>query len=280
MAVTGTGGYIGGRAASVLRAQGHEVLAWDRRVADVADLEQVRRTLRAFGPDVLVHSAAMSDPGRCAGAPAAARRSNILGTANVATACHEQDCRVVFLSSDYVFDGRAGRPYTESDPVCPMWDVYGDTKIQGEALVRAILPAHHILRLTWQFGPADEPGLPPGGGWLAQVIGAVRAGRTLRVTPGERRTITNVYDTIDVIAAACAARIPYGTYHVVAETDLDWSGVTRAMLSALGAPATLLAERPPVGNPADRRLAGTLLPLTGHPALTLEAGIARALGRG
>jgi dTDP-4-dehydrorhamnose reductase len=277
VAVTGTGGYIGGRAAAVLSGRGHAVLAWDRRVADVGELDQVRATVRAFRPDVVVHSAAMSDPGRCAREPGAARRSNVIGTANIATACREQGCRLVFLSTDYVFDGQAGEPYTESHPVCPRWDVYGDSKIQGEALVRAIVPEHHILRLTWQFGPPDEPGLPPGGGWWAHVTAAARAARPILVTAGERRTITNVYDTIDVIGTACDVRIPYGTYHVVGETDLDWLGVTRAMLSALGAPTDLAGERRAPSQPADRRLAGTLLPLTGQPALTLDAGIARAL---
>lgn len=277
IAVTGSGGYIGARAAAVLRATQHDVLAWDRRVADIGDLTQVRATVAAFRTDVVVHSAAMSDPGRCAREPAAARRSNIIGTANIATSCRELGCRLVFLSSDYVFDGRAGRPYTEADPVCPMWDTYGDSKIQGEALIRAIVPDHHILRLTWQFGPPDEPGLPAGGGWWAHVTAAARTARPFEVTAGERRTITNVYDSIDVIASACAVRLPYGTYHVVGETDLDWLGVTRAMLAALGARAELVRPRPATGPVADRRLTATLLPLTGLPPVTLQGGIARAL---
>ncbi len=279
VAVTGAGGYVGSRVVASLRAAGLEAEPWLRVTADVTNLAAVRAAVRSLAPNVVVHSAAMADPGRCARDPAQAIRTNVIGTGNLATACLEHGCRMVLLSSDYVFDGMAGRPYHEFDPVCPGWDVYGDTKCQAEALVRATLPAHHILRLTWQFGPPEEAGLPAGGGWLGHLALAARQGRTVRVRGGERRTVTCVYDTAEVVRQACLGAMPHGTYHVAAQSELDWAGVTRLMLRRLGARSDLLEVLPVEEHPLDRRLECRLLPLVGIRPPTLEEGLERALAR-
>lgn len=121
------------------------------READIRDLTQVRNLVAAHRPDWIVLAAAYTDVDGSERAPEMAYGVNHTGTENVARVAGEYSARVFYVSTDYVFDGHADRPYEPDHPVSPL-NVYGDSKAKGEAAVREFAPGWCIARTSWLFG--------------------------------------------------------------------------------------------------------------------------------
>jgi len=123
---------------------------------DIADADSVRRSTDDFAPDVVIHTAAHTIVDACEADPKLALRVNIEGTRNIVRACLQHEAKLVYISSDYVFDGSMPPigGYREVDMPNPL-SVYGLTKLAGERIV-AILPDHLTVRTSWLFGGQDE----------------------------------------------------------------------------------------------------------------------------
>jgi dTDP-4-dehydrorhamnose reductase len=202
----------------------------DRAGLDVCDAAAVRA---AFRPgDVVIHAAAMTDVDGCERDPDAAFAVNATATANVVAT----GARVVLLSTDYVFDGRATRAYREDDPTGPL-SAYGRSKLAGEqaALGR---PGNLVVRTAWVYGS--------GRNFIRSILAAERAGRPLRVVADQRGRPT----WADDLAAALAHLVAAGTTGIVHVTGdgepCTWADlaelvvghpVERITSSELGAPA-------------------------------------------
>ncbi len=165
--ITGGSGFLGQNIAPLL-AQRHEVFAGffthppegisaSTRI-DVTRPDLLWREFRALKPDLVVHAASMARPDECQANPERARQVIVEGTAGVTRACNSLGCRLVFISTDLVFDGRRGY-YTETDPTSGI-SVYADCKIQAEKVVRDNAPAATILRIALLYGrgTAAHPG--------------------------------------------------------------------------------------------------------------------------
>ncbi|MFM9150219.1 MAG: dTDP-4-dehydrorhamnose reductase [Solirubrobacterales bacterium] len=118
---------------------------------DVTDLERVRDRLEIDRPDVVVNCAAWTDVDGAEDDPEAADLVNGEGAANVAQAAASVDARVLYVSTDYVFDGTKGEPYLESDPPVPI-SAYGRSKLKGEEATLFANPRAFVVRTTWLFG--------------------------------------------------------------------------------------------------------------------------------
>jgi dTDP-4-dehydrorhamnose reductase len=151
--VTGGSGQLG-RAIARLGMNEHEISAPDSADLDVTDLATVRTTIADFAPEIVVHSGAMTDVDGCERSPREALRVNGLGTQNIAAATAEQGVPVVYISTNFVFDGELDRPYTEFDEPNPISE-YGASKLAGERAVAALNPTHMIIRTGMVF---DESG--------------------------------------------------------------------------------------------------------------------------
>ncbi|WP_067478652.1 dTDP-4-dehydrorhamnose reductase [Actinomadura hibisca] len=153
--VTGANGMLGSALLGALPG-GWPALGVSREDFDVADADAVAKSVEAFAPDVVVHAAANAIVDDCEARPADAFRVNLGGTRNVAAACRDNGCRLVYISSDYVFDG-AETPaggYRETDVPNPL-SVYGVTKLAGERIGAAV-EEHLSVRTSWLFGGRDE----------------------------------------------------------------------------------------------------------------------------
>jgi len=128
-----------------------EVAGVDVDECDITDPGQVERTIRSISPHVVLHAAAYADVDGCETKRDLAMAVNADGAANVAAACRAAGARLVYYSTDYVFDGDSDRPYSEEDPPDPK-TVYGQSKLAGETAVRAALDDHIILRIAWLYG--------------------------------------------------------------------------------------------------------------------------------
>lgn len=146
--VTGGYGQLGSALKSVLDKE--EVLFTDSDSMDITDAIQVERVFSEFKPEWLMHGAALTNVDGCEENPDLAEKINHLGTKILAEACKKHDCEMIYVSTDYVFDGTKGAPYTEEDKPNPK-SVYGRTKLEGEKEVQKI-SGGYIIRTAWVYG--------------------------------------------------------------------------------------------------------------------------------
>ena len=150
--VTGAGGLLGGLAAR-LAAPKHEVLGCDRARLDVRDRDAVLRSFREFSPEAVLHCAAYTDVDGAERAPETAREINATGARVIAECAREVGGLVLYVSTDYVFDGHAATPYREEDTPRPL-SSYARSKLAGEQAVAEACPEGHlIVRTGWLYGP-------------------------------------------------------------------------------------------------------------------------------
>jgi dTDP-4-dehydrorhamnose reductase len=149
--VTGSEGMLGKDLVGFLRHQNEEVVGWDLPEHDVTDVEKTINGIHQVGPDVVFHLAARTDVDGCEDDLAGATAVNFQGTWAVALGVEELSRKMVYVSTDYVFDGKSDRPYRENDTVNPL-SVYGRTKLMGENAIRRSCRHHFIVRTSWLYG--------------------------------------------------------------------------------------------------------------------------------
>jgi dTDP-4-dehydrorhamnose reductase len=149
--VTGARGMLGRELVGYLRRRDDEVIEWDLPAQDVSDIEGTINGIHRVGPDLVFHLAAWTDVDGCESDPGRATKVNFQGAWAVALGAAETGCRLVYVSTDYVFDGRRGRPYRESDEPNPR-SVYGRSKLMGEKAVRRTAKRSSVVRTGWLYG--------------------------------------------------------------------------------------------------------------------------------
>lgn len=149
--VTGTGGRLGSALSSFITSLGKKVVGLTRKTCDLCQAQDVEEVILSLKPGLIFHSAAMTDVDACELDPERAWRDNHQATVNIAYAACISGTRLVFFSTDYVFDGQKSFPYTEDDKPRPV-NVYGETKLAAEEAVIAALKDFVIIRVSWLFG--------------------------------------------------------------------------------------------------------------------------------
>jgi dTDP-4-dehydrorhamnose reductase len=224
--VTGASGMLGRDLVDVLGAAGEEVTAVTRSDLDVTDATAVAAAVP--GHEVVVNAAAWTDVDGAEEHETEATRVNGLAPQLLAAACAAEGARLVQVSTDYVFDGAADRPYAEDAPLAPR-SAYGRSKAAGEAAVRALLPGSaYLVRTAWLYGEH-------GGNFV----------RTMARLESERDTVDVVDDQVGQptwsrelargVHRLVAADAPPGTYHATAAGQTSWYGLARAVFEELGA---------------------------------------------
>jgi dTDP-4-dehydrorhamnose reductase len=149
--VTGAAGMLGRDVMLAAGNAGHDVVGFGRAELDVTDAAALTRKLDLERPDVVINCAAWTDVDGAEQAEEAAFAVNGTGAGNVAAAAAEAGASVVYVSSDYVFDGAKGAAYVESDQPAPL-SAYGRTKLAGEEATVAANKRHFVVRSAWLFG--------------------------------------------------------------------------------------------------------------------------------
>jgi len=220
---------------------------------DVTDARAVAAAVRDLRPRTVFHLAAWTDVDGAESHPAEAERANVAGSENVARAAADSGALVVHISTDFVFDGTKPGVYLEDDAPSPQ-SVYGRTKAESEARVRAAAPAHHlVVRTAWLYGAGGRnlPGRPAG--FVQAILAAAREGRPLRVVTDQVGCPTWSEDLAVALLALVAADAR-GTFHACGRGESSRLEMAQAILDAAGlaapiAPA-LTADLPP--RPARR----------------------------
>ncbi|MCL4458492.1 MAG: dTDP-4-dehydrorhamnose reductase [Chloroflexi bacterium] len=146
--ITGSRGQLGVDLQKVLETQTLGLA--DLPDLDITDYEATLRAIEEFAPDVIIHAAALTNVDGCELDPDTAYRVNGLGTQSVALAAHQVGAAMVYISTDYVFDGKKGEPYLEFDEPNPI-NMYGKSKLAGERYVQMLLDRFYIVRTAWLY---------------------------------------------------------------------------------------------------------------------------------
>lgn len=199
---------------------------------DIADTNSVFDTLNRFRPELVIHCAAMTDVDGCERDPDAAFKVNAVGTWNLACACASIDCAIAYVSTDYVFDGEKGEPYTEFDSPNPT-SAYGASKYAGEVAVRELCGRHYIVRTSWVFAPHGK-NFPL---TILKVADArIKAGETdkpLTVVADQVGCPTYAKDLAEFLAALAGSPL-YGTYHYTNSGRCSWYEFAKTILQKAG----------------------------------------------
>jgi dTDP-4-dehydrorhamnose reductase len=225
--ITGAGGQLG---YDLLQAFAEdEVVGLGHSDLDVTSEPAVVAAVRDHAPDLIVHAAAFTRVDACESEPQTAWRVNALGAWWIARACALADAAMVYVSSDYVFDGRLGRPYTEFDAVCPL-SVYGRSKEAGEQLVRQTLAMHYIVRTSWLQGAH-------GANFVKTMVRLGRERGAVSVVDDQTGSPTFAFDLAPAIRRlAITGR--YGTYHLTNTGYCTWFALAQAVFEEAGMPVT------------------------------------------
>ena len=257
-----TGG-TGQLATALGRAAPERVRVVGRPALDFDRPETIEILFAGGAPAVLVNAAAWTAVDAAETEPDAARRANTDAPARLAELCHHHGTRLIHISTDYVFDGGKGAPYTEADATNPT-GVYGATKLAGEEAVRAAAPDAAILRTAWVYAEG-------GRNFVRTMLNAARKTGHLRVVADQRGNPTNADDLAHAVLAV-AARLqdgaPGGLYHAAGSGEATWHGFAEAIFAEAALfdwpiptvePIATADWPTPARRPADSRLDCTRL---------------------
>jgi len=149
--VTGASGQLGQDVVLLLNESGHEVRGCGRGELDIDDQQQCNKVIDEYQPEVIIHCAAYTAVDAAEEDADGAYRVNAFGTRNIAVAAEKVGAKLVYISTDYVFDGQADRPYREYDNTAPQ-TVYGESKRVGELLTQTLSSKYFIVRTSWVYG--------------------------------------------------------------------------------------------------------------------------------
>lgn len=245
--VTGAGGQLGSELAGVLPDRGHEVVALDRKGLDVADPASIRDALAAHAPDLVVNAAAYTNVDGAESEPELAYAVNALGPRNLAQACEGEGVGLLHVSTNYVFDGGANRPYEPFDPAHPT-SAYGRSKLAGEECVRGLSTRWYVVRTAGVYGRGHN--------FVRTMLRLGRERDTLRVKSDEFVSPTYALDLAEGIADLAEAGL-YGVYHLTNAGSCSWyefagaifelAGVEVEVVPVSGSEYPLPADRPANG---------------------------------
>lgn len=150
--VTGAKGQLGSDVIIEMERRQHTVIGVGSKEMDITDAEKVASVLRECRPDAVIHCAAWTAVDQAEDCEADAYRVNTDGTENLAKVCKELGCKMMYISTDYVFDGEGEEPWSPEDNTTAPLNVYGKTKLAGEQAVRSLLERYFIVRIAWVYG--------------------------------------------------------------------------------------------------------------------------------
>jgi dTDP-4-dehydrorhamnose reductase len=198
---------------------GHEVLPILYEDVDITDRETVRRAVTGLAPDWVINAAAMTHVDRCETEERAAFEVNALGARYTAEASSAAGARLIYVSTDYVFDGRKGTPYNEDDLPRPL-NVYGNTKLAGEYFSSAACPDHYILRTSGLYGTHECWG--KGTNFVETMLSLAKKRSSIRVVRDEILTPTFTEDLAALLAALIETPPAPGVYHATNQGQCSW----------------------------------------------------------
>jgi dTDP-4-dehydrorhamnose reductase len=263
-----------GRALRERLAGGNTLYLWGREEADVTDEAQVRHAARGLDFDAVIHGAAYTNVDGAEADPGAAMAVNRDGTKHVAAIARERGAALVYVSSDYVFDGTKGAPYVEEDPTGPL-SAYGASKLAGEQAALTSGAPCLVVRTAWLFGAGGK-------NFVDTIAAKALRGEPLEVVDDQRGSPTYTRDLAHGIELLLR-RGALGIVHVTNAGETTWHGLAVEIARTLSAPIPILPTTTarlnrPAPRPACSVLSGVRFrALAGAPLPRWEDAVHRHL---
>lgn len=211
--ISGAYGTLGTAMQNVLRRDGVNLRATDINQLDVADFKKTNEMLLNYRPDVILHFAAMSNVDACEENKEHAFRVNTLGTLGLATIAKKIGAKIVYMSTNFVFDGASEEPYCEYSQPHPI-NQYGKTKLIGEKYVKDICDRYFIVRTSWLFGKTSKTYIP-------KFLVSQNKPASINVICDQFASFTYAVDLAEAIFLLIKSE-NYGTYHIVNKGIGSW----------------------------------------------------------
>ncbi len=211
--VTGAKGQLGMDVVLLFRKRGLDVYGYGREELDITNQRQVNNVITSIQPDVVIHTAAYTQVDLAESEPEKAYLVNAIGTRNIAVAAHKVDAKLVYISTDYVFDGTATKPIDEFQPTNPQ-TIYGKSKLAGEQFVRELHNKFFIVRTSWVYGVH-------GNNFVKTMLKLAEKMDDIKVVDDQIGSPTYTVDLAEKLAELCGTE-KYGTYHISNEGQCSW----------------------------------------------------------
>lgn len=230
--VTGISGQLGHDVMNELNKRGHESIGSDLNEGiclDITDKKTVRKVLEETAPDAVIHCAAWT---AVDAAEEEANRKKVFeinaeGTKNIAQACEGIDCKMLYLSTDYVFDGQGDKPRIPDDKSFAPLNVYGMSKLEGEMNVIKYVKKYFIVRIAWVFGAN-------GNNFIKTMLKVGKSHEEVRVVNDQIGTPTYTFDLARLLVDMIETE-KFGVYHVTNEGDyISWYDFTKEIFKQAG----------------------------------------------
>ena len=206
------------------RLAGTELMATDVKQLDITDWAAVSAMIGAYQPDIVIHGAAWTQVDVAEERVDSSWRVNAIGTQNISMACRQVRAAMVYISTDYVFDGNLGRAYTEFDTTNPL-SVYGKSKLAGEVLARQATDRLYVLRTAWLYG--DGPN------FVRTMLKLGQERPELQVVDDQHGCPTSTVDLAEALLRLIVTE-RYGTYHAVNSGVTTWYGFAKKIFELTG----------------------------------------------
>ena len=236
--VTGTNGQLGYDVMNELIRRGHEAVGADRSESkagfqhiqlDITDREKVFEVMRSYMPDAVIHCAAWTnvDAAELPENLEAVRAVNVKGTQNLAEACKEVDAKMIYISTDYVFNGSGDTPWEPDDKSYDPLNVYGQSKLDGELKVAETLDKYYIVRIAWVFGKNGK-------NFVKTMLSLAESHDLLKVVNDQIGTPTYTFDLARLLVDMVESD-KYGYYHATNEGGyVSWADFAAEIFKAAG----------------------------------------------
>lgn len=227
--VTGVAGQLGHDVVSELEKRGHEAVGVDVQEMDITDGAAVERVIAQVKPEAVIHCAAWTavDAAEDEENREKVRAINADGTEHIARACREIGAKMMYISTDYVFDGQGDTPWTpDCEEYAPL-NVYGQTKLEGELAVKRWLEEYFIVRIAWVFGVNGK-------NFIRTMLSIGQKYPALRVVNDQIGTPTYTYDLARLLVDMIETK-KYGVYHATNEGGyISWADFAKEIFRQAG----------------------------------------------
>lgn len=211
--VTGVLGQLGHDVVKELEKRGHIAIGTDIDNMDITNAAQVREVISNANPDAVIHCAAYTAVDAAEENVDLCRRINAEGTSNIARICKTLDCKMIYISTDYVFDGEGTHFWQPDDERKPL-NVYGQTKYEGELAVESLLKKYYIVRIAWVFGVNGK-------NFIKTMLNLGKTRDQMTVVNDQIGSPTYTYDLAKLLVDM-AETDKYGRYHATNEGICSW----------------------------------------------------------
>ena len=236
--VTGVGGQLGHDVMKELKKRGHTAIGTDVQghcdiILDITDAASAAAVIGEIRPDALIHCAAWTAVDAAQEQEALVRSVNAHGTANLAAACRQLGCKMMYISTDYVFDGQGETPWQPDCKDYKPLNVYGQTKLEGELAVAEMLDKYFIVRIAWVFGSNGK-------NFVKTILNAGKKYDAVRVVSDQIGTPTYTFDLARLLVDMVETE-KYGYYHATNEGGyISWYDFTVEIFRQAGCTANVI----------------------------------------